>query len=328
MIRHKLAVILGLVIVLTLAGTGAGYAFWTAPASVSGSVATKSIAVTETMPVNYGGTLSGAAPIAGAITVTNTGSVAGAYSTAVTTTSTSGTAALATAVNVVAWPTANPAGCATASPTGTTTAGTWASFPALTGTLAPAATVSYCVQSSLGSASGLPSDAVTPTITATLTAGSSWTASTQVSAKQSYTAPAPSVTWYQLKNVGTQRCATVSSTAAGSAIVSAACSSPAALDGQAFKLSQSGTTSIVTYVAPALGIAISSTGNNKAAITAATTSGTGQSWSVSLSGGYYTLTNVNSGRCLADNSTSAGPAVTVDNCYPSPSQQFTLEPIQ
>jgi hypothetical protein len=327
-IKHKVALILGLVIVLTLGSAGAGYAFWTAPAGVNGSVATKAIAVTETMPVSYGGTLSNATPIAGAITITNTGSVAGAYSTAVTTTSTSGTTALAKVVSVVAWPTASPAGCATASPTGTTTSGTWASFPALTGTLAPASAVSYCVKSSLSSTSGVSSDAVTPTITATLTAGTSWSASAQVSAQQSYTAPAPSVTWYQLKNVATQRCATLSSTAAGAAIVSADCSSPVALDGQAFKLSQSGTTSIVTYAAPTLGIAISNSGNSKPAITAATTSGTGQSWAVSVSGTYYTFTNVNSGRCLADDSTSAGPSLMVDNCFPNPSQQFTLEPIQ
>jgi len=169
---------------------------------------------------------------------------------------------------------------------------------------------------------------VTPTITATLTAGTSWSASAQVSAKLTYTAPPPSVTWYQLKNVATQRCVTVSSSAARSSIVSTDCSNPATLGGQAFTLGRSGTTSIVTYLAQALSIAISSGGNGKPAITAATTSGSGQSWTVSTTGSYYTFTNVNSDRCLADDSTSAGSAVTVDNCWPNPSQQFTLEPIQ
>jgi hypothetical protein len=327
-IRHRVATIIGLVIVLTLGSAGAGHAFWAAPASVSGTVATKAIAMTETMPVSYGGTLSGTAAVTGAITITNTGSVAGTYSTAVTTASTSGSAALATAVTVVAWQTANPAGCAASSPTGTTASGTWANFPRLTGTLAPAAAVSYCVQSALGSTSGLSSDTVTPTITAVLSAGTNWSASAQVSATLSYTAPAPSATWYQLKNVATQRCATVSSTATGAAIVSADCSSPATLNGQAFKLSRSGTTSIVTNLVPTLGIAISSNGNTKPAITAVTTSGSGQLWTIAQSGTYYAFTNVDSGRCLADDSTSAGPALMVDNCWPNPSQQFSLEPIQ
>ncbi|WP_308467454.1 RICIN domain-containing protein [Rathayibacter soli] len=327
MIKHKLAITLGLAVALTLCGAGASYAFWSVPVSAGGSVAAKTISITETMPASFGGTLSSSTPIAGAITITNNGTVTGTYASSVTISGlSSGT--LAAAVNVVAWTTTNPSAANCITPTGTTVSGTWASFPALTGSLAPGAAVSYCVKSSLGSTSGLATSTVMPTITATLTAGTNWNASAAVNATQSYTAPPPSATWYQLKNVATQRCAYVSSTTAATTIVSATCSAPVALDGQAFKLSQSGATSIVTYVAQTLGIANSSAGNNKPAVTALTTSGSNQTWTVNQTGADYVFTNAGNSRCLADDSSSAGSALTLDNCATTATQQFTLEPIQ
>lgn len=317
MIRHRLAIALGLVVVLTLGGAGASYAFWTASTTVSTSVTAKTTGVAASMSPTLTGTLTSATPITGGITITNTGTVAGTYSTAV---ATSGPNALAAASNVVAWPTASTSSCA--APTGTTTSGTWASFPPLTGTLGVGTSASYCIRVSLGSTAGLASGSITPTIAATLTAGTNWiTAPATVSATETYTAPA--VTWYQIKANGV--CATVN--AAGTAVTGATCKTTGT--DQAFQRVDAGNGNVYfSPYAPSGTAWIVDTGNNKPVTLSAYTAGNAsQLWTVSpASGNPFSIRSVaGSGFCLT---MSANSLQSTNSCDTGAAgQQFSLTTI-
>lgn len=122
----------------------------------------------------------------GGLTITNAGTVDATYTT---TTTATGSSALASGVQVVVWKSTAAAGCTT--PTSPVT-GTWASFPVLTGSLSAGASQFYCVKTILTTPVGLASNtSVTGTFTTSMKR-TSWTSSSTSAVVQTFVDAAPS----------------------------------------------------------------------------------------------------------------------------------------
>ncbi|WP_105035345.1 RICIN domain-containing protein [Cryobacterium aureum] len=150
--RHS-AALLGTVLFLVLAVSGAAHSDWTTAASTAtGSVTSGKVSITQSnydqLKFEY---KTGTSTTTKPITLTN-GSVPSTYT--LTFGAVSSPAALAGAVSVTTWPVAAAANC-TASTTlpGNQTVFTWASATPLTGSLAASGSVVLCVRTSMSSAS-------------------------------------------------------------------------------------------------------------------------------------------------------------------------------
>ncbi|MDJ0338571.1 hypothetical protein [Cryobacterium sp. PH31-O1] len=150
--RQRTAALLGTVLFLVLAASGAAHAAWTTAAvQATGSVASNSVTIGQSgfdqLKFDYTSTaLVATKPI----TLTN-GAVPSSYTlTLVAATSTP--AALAGAITVTTWPVAAAVNCTPgAALPGNQTVHTWSSGTTLTGPLPASASIVYCVRTSMSS---------------------------------------------------------------------------------------------------------------------------------------------------------------------------------
>ncbi|TFC24536.1 hypothetical protein E3O25_15310 [Cryobacterium sp. TMT1-3] len=151
--QRRTAALLGTVLFLVLAASGAAHAAWTTAASTAtGSVTSGKVSIAQSdydqLKFDY---TTGSSTTTKPITITN-GSVPAAY--ALTFSAVASPAALAGAVTVTTWPVTAAANC-TASTTlpGNQTVVTWASATPLTGSLAANGFVVLCVRTAMSSTS-------------------------------------------------------------------------------------------------------------------------------------------------------------------------------
>lgn len=180
-IKNRLALFTGLVVALTLSGAGAGFAYFTAGVTASGTVKAGTVAVTQTIspslltPAPF---TSANRTITGSITLQNIGSVAGTYTTTVPSLASGSSAGLANSVTVSVWPNTTGTDCATQTKPGSAVPTTWKQLT-LSGALSAGASTQYCAQTSLdvqNSVSGIASGStVKPNVSTGLTAGTQWT---------------------------------------------------------------------------------------------------------------------------------------------------------
>lgn len=196
-------------------GSSAAYAFFTSQAQASGSVTTKSIAITQVNFSKLGATyINSELASTGTFSVTNTGQTVGTPTVSV-----SSSAALASKLPVRMWPVANAAACTPTTAVPSSAAqGTWAQI-SLTGanTLAVNASQMYCVRTQVAagrqSLEDVGGDLVADAnLSATLT-GEGWTSAPATAVATQRTddiypldatvvPAATSSRWYQIKSEG------------------------------------------------------------------------------------------------------------------------------
>lgn len=238
--RHGL--IAGITTFLLLVGTGVSYAAWTAGAQATSTASAATLALsTSGFDSNAFTFQNHRLATTGSVTLTNTtdtpSTTAGTYRMTLGYT---GSAALASALTVAAWPTTTPATCAAivTPPPGTVT-GSWdtvatAATP-LSGPLAKGASASYCIRVTSGERGDLASSngslAIQPSISATLEVGNwSQSASSTTTQQTAWIFPAFGATpntWYQVRNQGTGKCLDVygASAASGTGAIDYGCKS-------------------------------------------------------------------------------------------------------
>ena len=332
--RHaKLAIAAALTGFLVLAGTTAGFAFWTASNSVSSTVGAATLSLSTTNFTSVGYTFSNDALVTtGSVTVTNTTNTTSTQNGAVSVTfGPAASTPLAGNVNLTLWTTASAANCtATATvPSGATTA-LWSASTVVTSTLATNAGVIYCVRSSIVSRDGAGSvggsQSFQPKITGTITVGNftgTTSATTTQSTQYMYPSPTADVThWNWIRPNFTSSnytyCLEVSgggSSPSGRSVITASCKTSGAAN-QNWKFTASGATGYYTIQprnATTLRIDDNSTALSGGGITVNTAAGapataTNQQWQLQLvSTGIYEFINAYSGMCLTS------PSGTVQN---------------
>ncbi|RII94289.1 hypothetical protein DZF95_04240 [Clavibacter michiganensis] len=191
--RGRVALLVGLTVLLVGAGSTAGYALWGSSTTTGTSVRAATVAVTSTGFDQLAGAVSSSSPSRTAtVVVTNTGTASSPWTGTVSATaSADADKALARGTKVVAWSTTASSCSATSSVGSGSVSGTWAAPPTVSGTLAGGAKSTWCVRTT---ASGFPtsgSATVTGTLGVVLGSGS-WTGRASTSATQ--TAAGPAVT--------------------------------------------------------------------------------------------------------------------------------------
>ena len=343
----RLGLIAGLVTFVVLAGTVAGYAYWSGQATGTTGIGAANVTVTSSgMPTqtlaNESVTAAGALSLAttGSVTFTNTTTTTSTQSQAlrVVFSRASGSAAMAGAVTLTVWEVAAATSCTdTATPTSPTSA-PWSAGVTVNKTLAPGAAVTYCLRSStadrqnVSSASG--SLSFVPQAAATLTSNSfTGTATPTGTVATRYIYPPSAISssfWYNFKRAAPEMCwdVTAASTTSGSAVISFACKNDAGLN-QDFRLTDDngdGYGDLQPRHATALRIDQQSSNLSGATLLMITTSagGPSQSWQPQLvSAGVYQLVSRYSGLCLNTSATSTAPLTQV-TCNGSADQRFTL----
>lgn len=313
--QHRTAALLGTVLFLVLAASGAAHAAWTTAAvQATGSVTSTSVTIGQSgfdqLKFDYTST---ALVTTKPITLTN-GAVPSSYTlTLVATTSTP--AALAGAITVTTWPVAADVNCTpgTALP-GNQTVRTWSSGTTLNGPLAASASIVYCVRTSMSAP--IPAAYIGGQVAARLdlsaVAGTNWkTVIASVTVVQAVTDSTPPTAPTNLNATSTtDASASLSWTAATDNV--GVVSYRVYRDGALMRSGITGTTftdtglnvgTTYTYTVDALDAA----GNSSAKSSAATAT-TSQSPS---SNGWY---RVKSGGMCVTGSTSANAAVTVQAC--------------
>ena len=186
--RSSLLGVAGLVtgtLLLALIGTGGSFALWRGSTSVQAApLSAAKVAVTHTgfTPLTFT-YKTGALTTTSGVQISNTGDVAGAYSSAVSLAAGS-SASLASAITVLVWDSPSLASCTTSASAAGAASYKWNSIPAATGTLAAGASQVYCLRTSIPSGSLGITGTVTPTLTTTLTVGSAWKATATSTATQ------------------------------------------------------------------------------------------------------------------------------------------------
>ncbi|WIB59430.1 hypothetical protein DEJ13_13395 [Curtobacterium sp. MCLR17_007] len=146
--RVRVLVTLLLSAALVVGGSSAAWALWTTSAGATSSTVigklAASISGTDQMTVTFSDSVRS---MTKPVTLTNTGNLAGTTSTSVAPQSDK-PAALAGAVDVVAWPVGSTAACTDSAAVGSgSVTGTWASLPSMTSTLAAGASAVWCTRS-------------------------------------------------------------------------------------------------------------------------------------------------------------------------------------
>ncbi|MBP2457940.1 hypothetical protein ABID70_000505 [Clavibacter michiganensis] len=191
--RARVALLVGLTVLLVGAGSTAGYALWGSSTTTGTSVRAATVAVTSTGFDQLAGAVSSKSPsLTATVVVTNTGTASSPWTGTVSaTTSSSADRDLAGATRVVAWSTTSSTCSATTSVGSGSVSGTWASPPRISGTLAGGARATWCVRTTASSFPSSGSATVTGTLGVVLGSGS-WTGRATTSATQ--TAAGPTVT--------------------------------------------------------------------------------------------------------------------------------------
>jgi hypothetical protein len=350
-LRAKIVIAAALTGFLVVAGSTAGFAFWTASNSVSSTVGAATLGLSTTNFTSVGYTFGNDTLVTtGSVTVTNTTTTTSTQSGAVSLTfGPAASATLAGKVTVNLWTTTSAANCTAAAtvPPGATTA-LWSASTVVTTTLAKNASAIYCVRSSVASretvANSGGSLTFQPKITGTITVGS-FTGSTSATTTQStqyiYPASTLDVThWNWVRpNYTTPTydyCLDVSGGggANGTQVISYSCKTDGASN-QNWKFTAVGTTGYYTIQprsAATLRIDDNSSTASGGSITVNTAAGTPatathQQWQLQLvSTGVYEFVSAYSGMCL----TSPGGTdqnlgnLTQAPCSGTVSQQFKV----
>jgi len=322
--RIKLGIATAVTGFLVLAGTTAGFAFWTASNSVSSTVGAATLSITTTNFTSVGYTFGNETlSTTGSVTVTNTTSTASTQSGSVSVTfGPAASATLAGKVMATIWTAAAASDCTAAAtvPSGATST-FWSASPVLTASLAKNADVTYCVRSSIASRDSVSvaggSMTFQPKISATITVGNftgSASATTTQSTQYIYSTSSADLThWNWIRPNFTSSydyCLDVSGagTASGTIVISYDCKTSGAAN-QNWKFVASGATGGSYYTIQSRGAAglriddNSSTASggsitvNTASATPATA--TNQQWQLQqVSANIYELVNAFSGMCL------------------------------
>ena len=322
--RHaKLGIAAALTGFLVLAGSTAGFAYWTASNTVSSTVGAATLSLSTTNFTSVGYTFGNETLVTtGSVTVTNTTTTTSTQSGAVSVTfGPAASATLAGKVSLSIWTTSSAANCTAAAtvPTGATTA-LWSASPVVTASLAKNASVSYCLRSSIASrelvATGGGSLTFQPKISGTITVGN-FTGSASATTTQStqYIYPASTVdvshwNWIRpnLSNASYDYCLDVSGGGGGNGtiVISYGCKT-SGTDNENWKFTASGVTGYSTIQprsATGLRVDDNSTTASGGSITVNTAAGnpataTNQQWQLQLvSTGIYEFVNAYSGMCL------------------------------
>jgi hypothetical protein len=323
MSRVKLAIATALTGFLVLAGTTAGFAFWTASNTVSSTVGAATLTITTANFTSVGYTFGNDSLVTtGSVTVTNTTTTTSTQNGAVSVTfGPAASATLAGKVTAAIWSTASAANCTAGAsvPPGATTA-LWSASPVVTASLAKNASVIYCVRSSIASretvANSGGSLTFQPKITATIAVGNftgSASATTTQSTQYIYPAQTADVThWNWVRpNYTTATyvyCVDVSGGGGsnGSLVISYGCKT-SGTDNENWKFTASGATGYYTIQprsATGLRVDDNSSTTSGAGVTVNTAAGSpstakNQQWQLQfVSTGTYELVNAYSGMCL------------------------------
>jgi len=193
--RTRFAALLGVVVFLVLAGTGTGYAYWTASSTVTANAGATNAAVTVAgnagLTTTYTTTSTG--PVIAQLTLGNTGGAP--LTLAVSGTNTN--AALSGQIALRLW-LRSGASCGTTIPGSGVTVGTLAappSLPAGATTAAAGASVFVCAATTFtGTFASYAGQTTTVTLTLTGTVGTNWTATATGAFTQNLSNAAPAFT--------------------------------------------------------------------------------------------------------------------------------------
>jgi len=348
----KLAIAAAITGFLVLAGTTAGYAFWSTSDSVTTTVGAASLSISTSNFTSVGYTFGNETLVTtGSVTVTNTTTTTSTQSGAVSLTfGPAASATLAGKVTASIWSTTSAANCTAAAsvPSGATVA-LWSASPVLTTSLAKNASAIYCVRSSIASretvATSGGSLTFQPMITGTITVGN-FTGTTSATTTQSTQYIYPGTTtadtshWFWIRpnfsNASYNYCLDVSgaATSSGTIVISYGCKNAGASN-QNWKFTASGASGYYTIQprnATGLRIDNNSSTASGAGITVNTASGspstaTNQQWQLQLvSTGIYEMVNPYSGMCLTSPSGTDQNLgqLTQSPCNGTVSQQFKV----
>ncbi len=346
--RAKLAIASALTGFLVLAGTTAGFAYWTASSTVSSTVGAAALSLSTTSFTSVGYTFGNDSLVTtGSVTVTNTTTTTSTQSGAVSLTfGPASSSALADKVALTLWTTASAANCTAGAtvPTGATTA-MWSASTVITATLPKNASVIYCVRSSISSretvADSGGSLSFQPQINGTITVGNfigSARATTTQSTQYIYPPSTADVThWNWIRpNFTGSYCLDASGggNSNGTIVISYSCENNGASN-ENWKFTASGSTGYYTIQprsATGLRVDDNSTRASGRSITANTAAGTpatatNQQWQLQMvTTGIYQLVNAYSGMCLTSPSGTAQNLgnLTQAPCNGSVSQQFIV----
>ena len=192
--RLRLLLAALLTVAFVAGGSSAAWALWTASGTTAASVTIgrtgAALTGTNAMTTTFSSTVTS---VTKPVTLTDSGSLAGTATTAVSVASGSSTA-LAQAVGVVAWPVASAAACTGSSVVDSgSVSGTWAALPSLTSKLAAGASAVWCTRST--PTSSAPASATTTVnLTLTVTSGTWTSGAVQGGFSLTTTATAPALT--------------------------------------------------------------------------------------------------------------------------------------
>jgi len=185
-LRTRVAAIAGVTAFLVLAGTGAGYAYWTASSTVQASAqstnAAVSLAASSALTTTYTNASTG--PVIGPLTISNTGGAP--LGLALTASSTN--SGLSGAISLRLW-LQSGGSCGTAVPSSGVTTGTLAAPPALPAGATnanPGSSVVVCAATAFtGSYASYAGQSATVTFTVTGSVGTDWRPTASVNITQS-----------------------------------------------------------------------------------------------------------------------------------------------
>ena len=318
----KLGIAAALTTFLVLAGSTAGFAYWTASNTVSSTVGAATLSLSTANFTSVGYTFGNDTLVTtGSVTVTNTTTTTSTQAGAVSVTfGPAASATLAGKVTLNVWTTAAAANCTAAAavpPTATTAL--WSASPALTSSLVKNASVIYCLRSSIASretvATSGGSLTFQPKITGTIAVGNftgSASATTTQTTQYIYGAStADTAHWNWIRPNFTSSmnyCLDVSggATTSSTIVISYGCKTEGASN-QNWKFTASGVSGYYTIQprsATALRVDDNSTTTSGGSITVNTAAANAataknQQWQLQLvSSGVYEFVNAYSGMCL------------------------------
>jgi len=337
---------------LVVAG-GSAWAYWTATAAGTGTVATHAVTVTTSGFDGLGATYRNhQLAHSGTFTVTNTGQVSGHASISIETLG----GGLPALMPVTVWPlTSGPCSDNATPPGGAQTGGTWASFSLLGGvTLAAGQSVTYCVQtvpvSRQSIADGAGSITATPQLTVIFDDDEGWdgtrteTPTTTIKTELIYPFPtvgSPSYVqtglsdWFTIRRAATTGlCLDVSGSGGnGADVLSYGCHDDPNQRWEIMPATDQGAGTSLVRLRPkhsnAFGTRLAVSGSNQVVVQDYSGSSAAQLWEFQrIASNTFQLVSHSTGLCLDMTTPSSSTRLTVSACDPSSAgranQQLTL----
>lgn len=325
----RVPLLAGFVAVLMAVGSGAGWAYWTAQASGSGTIATEAVAVSHANFANPASTTYLPSSLASTrwFTVTNGSAISGTANVAIASAET-----YASGLPISVWQVASALACtaSTVVPASGVTTGSWASL-SLTSTLAAGATATYCARTQISDWRTLADPAggqtVNPVLSVTLSA-QGWVATTPNASQVQRTAGMyPPVTggffdaglssWHTVRSVGSGLCLDVSASGgAGTQVISWNCHQDGNQRWQFIPVNGTDQSLVTIRPGNAPTTRVSASTAGALTIAAASTSPT-QRWYVQKSSGsspFFQLVSAATGKCLPVGGTSEDVGLSVVDC--------------